>query len=479
MSNLKEARNGRLEKQQICHLCAGRLNSRKVAGPVCLILLSLLLESCAQPSVHEPSSVTLTFADQQWVSKQYVEEYQEELKQFTQQTGIRVNFPPSPESTRDQLAFRQDLLGTGASGPDVYTIDVIWPGILNESFIDLKPYFADEISRDFPAVVAAYTVDNKVVALPYRVNLGLLFYRTDLLRQYGYRGPPRTWDELETMAARIQAGERAHGNKEFWGFVWEGAAVESLTCNAMEWQAAEAGGRVIEQDKTISVNNPRAIQAWQRAAGWVGSISPPSVIAYNDWDAQNVWIAGNAAFMRSWTIAYASSQAPGSPIRNRFDVSLLPGNQAGRVSVLGGSGLAVSRFSSHPREALELIRFLTSEDIQARRSRVLSGPPTLPQPYEAIRGSEPNHYSDLTTQALRNGMISRPWNVTGKKYEDVSNAYMQAVHSVLTGEKSAREAAAALEQELIRITGFKTGPPPAGLHHMEATFEAKPLDDHD
>lgn len=440
-----------------------------MAGPVCLVLLLLFLESCTQPSVHEPTSVTLTFADQQWVSKQYVEEYQEELRQFTQQTGIRVNFPPSPESTRDQLAFRRDLLGTGASSPDVYTIDVIWPGILNENFIDLKPYFPDEIARDFPAVVAAYTVDNKLVALPYRVNLGLLFYRTDLLQRYGYRAPPRTWGELETMAARIQAGERARGNKEFWGFVWEGAAVESLTCNALEWQAAGAGGQIIEQDETISVNNPHAIRAWQRAAGWVGSISPPSVIAYNDWDAQNVWIAGNAAFMRSWTIAYASSQAPGSPIRNKFDVSLLPGNQAGRVSVLGGSGLAVSRFSSHPREALALIRFLTSKDMQVRRSRTLSGPPTLPQPYEQIGGLGPNPYADLTSQALRKGMISRPSNVTGRKYEDVSSAYMQAVHSVLTGEKSGRETAAVLEHELIRITGFKTAAPPAGLQHTEET----------
>jgi hypothetical protein len=51
--------------------------------------------------------------------------------------------------------------------------------------------------------------------------------------------------------------------------------------------------------------------------------------------------------------------------------------------------------------------------------------------------------------------------VTGKKYEDVSNAYMQAVHSVLTGKKRAPEAAATLEKELVRITGFKTGPPPA------------------
>jgi trehalose/maltose transport system substrate-binding protein len=57
-------------------------------------------------------------------------------------------------------------------------------------------------------------------------------------------------------------------------------------------------------------------------------------------------------------------------------------------------------------------------------------------------------------------MVSRPSNVTGKNYQAVTDAYIQAVHSVLTSEKSAPEAAAALENELVRITGFKKGPPP-------------------
>jgi trehalose/maltose transport system substrate-binding protein len=383
----------------------------------------------------------------------------QELEQFTRETGIQVKLLPSPESAREKLALWQGLLRTGASNPDVYGIDVIWPRILNEYLIDLKPYFANEMLLQFPAIAASYTVDNKLVAVPYRADIGLLYYRTDLLRQYGYREPPRTWDELETMAARIQAGERAKGKEEFWGFVWQGAATEALTCNALEWQAAEGGGQIIEEDKTISVNNPHAIRAWQRAAHWVGSISPPSVVGYKEWDSLNVWIAG-AAFMRNWPTAYVDSQAAGSPIRNKFDITVLPGGKAGRVGTLGGAGLAVSRFSAHPREAVELVRYLSRKDVQVKRSRSLSEPPTLPELYDRPDVLEPNPRFSLLSQAFRTGVVSRPSNVTGKNYQDVTNAYVQAVHSALTGEKSAPKAATALENELVRITGFNKGPPP-------------------
>jgi trehalose/maltose transport system substrate-binding protein len=437
-------------------------SSAKVAGSVLIALLFFLLDGCARPSAHEPVTLTLL---EEWTTKTFNEGRQQELQQFTRETGIQVKLLPSPESTREKLALWQELLGTGASGPDVYGIDVIWPRILNEYFMDLKPYFANEIAAQFPAIAATYTVDNKLVAMAYRADIGLLFYRADLLRQYGYRAPPKTWDELETMAAHIQAGERAKGRKDFWGFVWQGTAAEALTCNALEWQAAEGGGRIIEEDQTISVNNPEAIRAWQRAARWVGSISPPSVVGYKEWDALNAWVAGDAAFMRSWPTAYVDSQAAGSPIRNKFDVTVLPSGHAAGMGTLGGAGLAVSRFSAHPREALELVRYLCRRDVQVQRSRVLSEPPTLPELYDLPAVREPNPRFGLLSQAFRNGTVSRPSNVTGEKYQDVTNAYIHAVHSVLTREKNAPEAAAALEKELVRITGFKKGPPQGQSAH--------------
>ena len=430
--------------------------ARRMIGPVCIALLFPLLGGCSRPPDREPATLTLL---EEWTSKIISEGRQQELDQFTRETGIRVKLLPSPESNWEKLALWQELLETGAAGPDVYGIDVIWPRILNEHFIDLKPHFANEISQQFPAMTASYTIDGKLVAMPYRADIGLLYYRTDLLSEYGYREPPSTWDELQVMAARIQAGERAKGKDKFWGFVWQGATAEALTCNALEWQAAEGGGQIIEEDGTISVNNPHAIRSWERAARWVGSISPPSVVGYEEWDALNVWVAGDAAFMRGWPTAYLDSHAADSPIRDKFAIGLLPGGRGGRLGTLGGAALAVSRFSAHPREALELVRYLSSSDVQAKRSRVLAQPPTLPALYDQPAVLDPPRFV-LLKRAFQTGIALRPSNQTGKKYEDVTKAYIKAVHSVLTREKSAPESAADLERELVRITGFKAGPPP-------------------
>jgi len=104
---------------------------RHIARPVCLVLLSLLLQGCARPPVHDP--VTLSFLEE-WSNKTFGEARQQELQQFTRETGIRVNLLPSPDSARQRLVLWRELLETGASGPDVYAIDCdlawdAWPNI--------------------------------------------------------------------------------------------------------------------------------------------------------------------------------------------------------------------------------------------------------------------------------------------------------------------------------------------------------------
>src|SRR5271166_1889229 len=422
-----------------------------IVGAICvLVLLAAQSDNKQNQAARE---IILTLIDQSWVDEISQERLQEELKQFTNETGIRVEVLPAPEAAVEQLAAWRKLLESGARIPDVYAVDVIWPEILADNLIDLKAYVpAQEIAAHFPELIDTYTVNGRLVALPFILNEGLLFYRVDLLREYGYSAPPRTWDELESMAKRIQAGERAKGNKEFWGYVWQGAPSEALTCNALEWQVSEGGGTILDESGRITVNNPAAIRAWERAARWVGSISPPAVIAYKEWDALNIWQAGQAAFMRNWTGgAYASASAPNSAAKDRFDIAPLPAGAAGTASVIGGDAYGVSRHSLHPREAAMLVRFLASRDEQVRRSHVVAELPSIPQLYNDPDVLVANPQFPRALEVFRKGAVFRPSTVAGKMYPEVSRAYFEAVHAVLSGKKPASRAAGDLEDELRKI----------------------------
>jgi hypothetical protein len=127
----------RVLAQGIRGLYAGWSSFGKMIRPICIVLVCLLLESCTKPPAHEPVTLTLL---EEWSNKTFSEARQQELQQFTRETGIRVSLLPSPDSARQRLVLWRESLGTGASGPDVYGIDVIWPGMLAEYFVDLKPY---------------------------------------------------------------------------------------------------------------------------------------------------------------------------------------------------------------------------------------------------------------------------------------------------------------------------------------------------
>jgi len=424
----------------------------------------MLLLSCGQPA-REP--VTLRYPHGWRFQPDEISTRVTLTQEFTQRTGIQVRDMPAPDNTFDQLDLWRKLLKGDPSGIDLLGIDPIWSATLDTDLMDLAPYTTTEIPSLEPQLLPDYTVDGRLVAIPDQVNVGALEYRSDLLRNYGYNHPPRTWDELERMAKRIQAGERAKGKKDFWGYVWPGTATEALTCNALEWQMAEGGGRIIESDHTISVNNPAAIRAWQRAKRWIGSISPPSVFAYRELDSLNAFSSGGAAFNRVWlgTTITRSGQSRQVYWRNLNPVvetgfTSMPAGPGGSAGTLGGSGLAVSQHSAHRKEAIEFVRFMVRAQIQSNEKRK-SAPPERREIYNLPLVLDVRNDPQKPAQR-RIDFVRRPSVEAGVLYQQVSAAYAAAVHAVLTGQKEAPEAAAELEKQLVQITGFRTGSPKTG-----------------
>jgi len=374
--------------------------------------------------------------------------------------GVRIEVLPGPVRT-DDLFAAYSLHLERQSGVDIVQLDVIWPGtFIADYLIDLNHYGASEhIGRHFPAIVENNIVAGRLIALPWFTDAGLLYYRTDLLERYGFDRPPTTWDELEQMAATIQAGERAAGNRDFWGFVFQALPYEGLTVNALEWIASAGGGTIISPEGVVTVNNPAAAAMLNRAAGWLGAIAPRAVLGFAEEESRIFWQAGNAAFLRNWPYVYALANHPTSPVAGRVGVTRLPSlNGEVHVAGLGGWGLGVTNFSAHPEVAADIVFYFTSHHAQKRRAIEGGFAPTIPALYQdgELLAAKPFFAELLDILEIT---VARPSAASAPHYMEVTEAFYEAVHRVLQGGVSAEEMLEALELELMEITALPSGAP--------------------
>jgi len=374
------------------------------------------------------------------------------VEAWSASTGHAARLVSAPNSSTERLALYQQLLAARAGDIDVFQIDVVWPGILGPHFVDLRDFVPEaEIDGHFPAIIANNTVDGRLVAMPWFTDTGLLYYRSDLLERYG-EAVPETWDQLRAAAERIQRAERRSGNDRMWGFVWQGRAYEGLTCNALEWIASHGGGRIVDDEGRVTVANPRAERALTVAASWVGVISPRGVLNYAEEEARGVFQSGDAVFMRNWPYAWALANGGDSPVAGLVGVAALPRGAEGRhVGTLGGWQLAVSRYSTQPERAVDLVRWLTRRDEQERRAITGALLPTIEALYRDpdVLAAQP-FFGELAP--LFREAIARPSAITGIRYNQVSSAFWTAVHATLVGDGSAAANLAELEERLTLLS---------------------------
>ena len=95
-----------------------------------------------------------------------------------------------------------------------------------------------------------------------------------------------------------------------------------------------------------------------------------------------------------------------------------------------------------------LVRFLGSRDEQVRRSHVVAELPSIPQLFNDPDVLVANPQFARALEVFRKGAVFRPSTISGKMYPEVSRAYFEAVHAVLTQKKSAAQAASELEKQL-------------------------------
>jgi trehalose/maltose transport system substrate-binding protein len=349
---------------------------------------------------------------------------------FTHDTGIKVKVEPKPASSTDAYAQLARLFSSHSSSADVVFLDVIFPGAFAKYLVNLKPALGKAAKTHLKILVQNGTVGGKLVAFPWFSDYGILYYRTDLLKKYHYKKPPTTWSQLGSMAKKIQAGERKN-NPNFYGFVWQGDAYEGLTCDALEWIASSGGGHVIDGGKA-TINNAKAAAILNTIRGWVGSIAPRGVTTYQETEALNAFVAGNAAFLRNWPYAYSVSQGTGSKVKGKFGVTVLPhSGKHASVATAGGAMLGVSKYSKHKGAATEWIRYLTSPAANKFTAIFSSNPPTIASVFRNKAVVKANPW--LKPSIAKVPRVVRPSRYLKAKYQQGSTIIFRGINRIENG----------------------------------------------
>lgn len=377
---------------------------------------------------------------------------QEGVRAWEEKTGHSVDVVSTPNSSTERLSLYQQILSANSSDIDVMQIDVVWPGLLANHLLDLREVLGEDAAAGhFDTIVTNNTIDDRLVAMPWFTDAGVLYYREDLLEKHGHE-VPTNWQALTDTARDIQNAEREAGNDRMQGFVFQGRAYEGLTVNALEWVASFGGGTVVDNEGEVTINNERAAQALDLAASWIGDISPEGVLNYTEEEARGVFQGGNAVFMRNWPYAWSLAQSDDSDVRGKVGVVQLPagGEEGQSAAGLGGWNLAVSRYSEHPDIAADLVAYLTGEEEQKRRAIQASYNPTIDSLYQDQEVLDAVPFFGTLYDTFTNA-VARPSAPTGDAYGRVSNAFFSTSHDVLSGTKDGAQAVADLEGELLRL----------------------------
>ncbi len=368
-------------------------------------------------------------------------------KQFTKDTGIKVKVVPHPAASDASYSQLARVFSSKSSSFDVAMIDVVWPGAFAPYLVDLKPKLGKEAKQHAQGIIQNDTIDGKLVAMPWFGDFGILYYRTDLLRKYGYKSPPKTWNQLFAMAKKIQDGEQPTNDK-FNGFVFQGNSYEGLTCDALEWYQSAGAGGFIDNGK-VTINNPRGARILDQFRAQIGKVTPRDVTTYQEGEAHTAFVEGNAAFMRNWPYAYSIGQDPkSSKIVGKFSVTVLPHAGGKSVGTVGGWQLAVSKYSKHQDAAIEFVRYMTSKPVEKFDTITNSNVPTIPSLASdpQVRKAAP-YLSPATANVPR---ATRPSSALGAHYNEGSKDIYQAISRILNGA-SASSVLPGLESQLQRL----------------------------
>ncbi len=418
------------------------------------------------PGGGDSSNIVFTYGPTGDDDSRTVQELVDRFNQENEQ-GITVEFDERSEVTDEYFRSLVSDFQAGSSNVDVIAGDVVWSAefadnnwiedLSGRMYSDYDPQVPDAFLQ---APMSSVSYQNSLWGVPWFTDVGVLYYRQDLLEEAGLGDAPATWEGLKDAANQVteQTGTQ-------YGFVFQGADYEGGVVNGLEY-IWNAGGEVLDGNistsapgtpvsispNLVAIDSESAAQGLQVERSMIADgVSPREVAEFTETDSNDIFKAGNAVFQRGWPYMYATFGSDDSQIsQDQVGVAPLPTTEETQqsFSCLGGWNMYLNASSQNKNAAWEFIKWITASEQQSFRATEGSFLPTLNSLYEDQEILNQVPIVERTRDIVREDARSRP--VT-PYYSLISGRLAGGFHSALTGETDPQQVVQSLQEEMQNV----------------------------
>jgi len=353
---------------------------------------------------------------------------------------VPVALPFAKFSTNERKELLARSLRNKSDRLDVFSVDLIWVPRFSKWSEPLDASMGpEETRRILPYALESCLYDSHFVAMPMYIDVGLLYYRRDLIRGLPDGGAVEeklrssiTWEEFIRLRDRLTL----HGAPYY---LFQADNFEGLVCNYFEMLAGQE--RDFFAGNRVDLSSPVAEKGLQMLVDFVHRyrMSPPEVCGYDEIRSYIHMLRYGGAFVRGWPnfIEDYRSFYPDSVNIANIGRAALP-HFAGRppVSVFGGWNLMISKYSTNKEAALTFVRYLQREDAQKILFELGGFIPTNATVY-ADTSFMAQHPDLAYYRRLLDYGFHRPQLVDYTRMSDIISSY---AHLAIKGELTVHEA---------------------------------------
>ena len=397
------------------------------------VVAAILVAACGGAASPSAGPVTLNalFMKQAAYSEENVKDMTAAFTAANPNITVNLEFV-AYDALHDKIVTDQ---AGGAGTYDTVLLDAIWPAEFAKAQLvrDITDKIPAEYKTDvFESAFAGAQYQGKFYAVPWINDTKFLFYNKKMLADAGIAAPPKTWDGLLADAKAI----KDKGIVQY-PIVWSWAQAEAAICDWTQLAAVMGGATFMDGDKPVfNQDGPLAALEWMKKTIDDGLTNPAST-GFLEEDVRNTFSAGSAAFALNWTYMYNLANDPAqSKVAGQVGVVASPGMGATATSgVNGGMGIAVTRSSKHPDEAVQYALWMASKPMQDKYAQL-----SLPMWKSSfddpkITGSAPELFAAAKIEFTN--LVVRP---VVPYYTALSSALQVALQEALTGRKSPKQA---------------------------------------